>query len=189
MSVRISKWRAACTIGLCVASLGGCITSVNVGGSGGGGSTSSSAGSGGGQPLLKADKVDLLLVVDNSRSMADKQEILAATFADLVNGLINPPCIDDTTGFELPPPPNPQDMCPAGSHRLHAPVMDMHIGIISTSIGGHGADSCPDSDTTAGDCGTTPNLTNNDRSRARTRAAVHRHLPMRTRGFSCGIRH
>jgi hypothetical protein len=178
MGIRLSKWRTACIIGLTVGAFGGCVTSVNLGGGSGGGS-SSSTGSGGGQPLVKADKVDLLLVVDNSRSMADKQEILAATFADLVHGLINPPCIDNDTGQELPPPPNPQEACPPDSKRLHTPVTDMHIGVISTSIGGHGADSCPNMDTTAGDCGTTPNLTNNDKAHllARTDVCTNQQAP------------
>src|SRR5262249_28844740 len=130
------------------------------GGSSAGSGTSSSSG---GQPLIKADKVDLLLVVDNSRSMADKQEILAATFSELVNDLVNPPCIDDTTGAELPAPPAPLDPCRAGAHRWHQPVSDMHIGVISTSLGGHGADSCPDMDTATGDCGSKPNTTMNDK--------------------------
>src|SRR4051794_275113 len=36
------------------------------------------------------DKIDLLLVVDNSRSMADKQQILAATVPDVIRGLVAP---------------------------------------------------------------------------------------------------
>src|SRR5262249_16117915 len=41
------------------------------------------------------DKLDILLGIDNSRGMADKQEILAQTIPDLVLGLLNPPCVDD----------------------------------------------------------------------------------------------
>ena len=41
------------------------------------------------------DKIDLLLAIDNSISMADKQAILAAAVPDLVNRLVTPNCVDD----------------------------------------------------------------------------------------------
>jgi hypothetical protein len=41
------------------------------------------------------DKIDLVLGIDNSRSMADKQQILALAIPDLVKGLVNPRCLDD----------------------------------------------------------------------------------------------
>ena len=46
----------------------------------------------------KVDKIDLVLAIDNSRSMADKQEILALAIPDLVNGLVNPGCFDINSG-------------------------------------------------------------------------------------------
>src|SRR6266536_2613662 len=39
-------------------------------------------------------KLDLLLMIDNSASMADKHMILAQVVPDLVNRLVNPVCID-----------------------------------------------------------------------------------------------
>ena len=42
----------------------------------------------------RSDKVDILLVVDNSRSMADKQEILRTGVADLLGRFTNPRCVD-----------------------------------------------------------------------------------------------
>ena len=42
----------------------------------------------------KIDKIDLLFMIDNSASMADKQDILAAAVPDLVNRLIQPRCIN-----------------------------------------------------------------------------------------------
>jgi hypothetical protein len=40
------------------------------------------------------DKIDLLFMVDNSRSMTDKQEILRLALPDLVSRLVNPICVD-----------------------------------------------------------------------------------------------
>jgi hypothetical protein len=68
------------------------------------------------------DKIDLLFVIDNSISMADKQEILADAVPQLVNRLITPTEIDGVPEFE--------------------PVDDIHIGIVTSSLGGHGADIC-----------------------------------------------
>jgi hypothetical protein len=62
--------------------------------------------------VLRSSKVDLLLVIDNSISMADKQQALKSTIPDLVNRLTA-----------------------AGSG-----VTDLHVGIISSSLGDHGND-------------------------------------------------
>jgi hypothetical protein len=111
---------------------------AGVGGSGTGGDE------GGGPPLppASADKVDLLLVIDNSRSMSDKQEILSLTVPELMNRLINPVCVDEDGVAVAGQPATPDDDCPAGSERLFPAVTDIHIGVISTSIGGHGSDAC-----------------------------------------------
>lgn len=147
-------------------SLIACEGTVNVGGSGGGGGSGGHPG-----PLPKADKVDLLLVVDNSRSMADKQEILARATADLVQSITNPPCIDPN-GQLGQTPASPMDPCPPGQVRRHVPVKDMHVGVISTSIGGHGADSCPNEDTTSKECSPAVNTTNNDKAHLLSRTDV-----------------
>ena len=39
-------------------------------------------------------QIDLLLMIDNSRSMADKQQVLVQALPDLVAGLVNPRCVD-----------------------------------------------------------------------------------------------
>ncbi len=91
-----------------------------------------------------SDKVDLLLVIDNSRSMADKQELLKAAVPELLSMLTNPRCIDDKGMAAAQQPDLPSDPCPGGTQREFAPVDDMHIGVISSSIGGHGSDACVD---------------------------------------------
>ncbi len=90
-------------------------------------------------------KVDLVLMVDNSRSMADKQQVLAQAIPDLVTGIVNPACVD-AAGNPVPSAmqPTPTGACPAGTHRLAPPIDDMHVGLLSSSLGSFGADGCPD---------------------------------------------
>ncbi len=110
---------------LASAGCGGNSSSDGTGASGGSGGTGGAGGAGGsgglggsgGAPLQPTDKVDLLLMVDNSRSMADKQAILAEAVPRLVNQLLSP----------------------NGGGK---PVTDLHIGVISSSLGGHGGDQC-----------------------------------------------
>jgi len=70
------------------------------------------------------DKIDLLFMIDNSISMADKQAILADAVPQLLNRLITP-ATDPNTG-----------------EKEFQPVLDIHIGIVSSSLGGHGGDQC-----------------------------------------------
>ncbi|MBI5538261.1 MAG: hypothetical protein HY898_36400 [Deltaproteobacteria bacterium] len=120
---------------------GACVGCGGVGGSGG---TGGSAGTGGTGPdpyqttlyrATKVDKVDLLLMIDNSASMGDKQALLAAAVPDLVNRLVNPRCTDGSSA-------DSEGKCPSGSTREFPPINDIHIGVISSSLGGHGSDSC-----------------------------------------------
>ena len=130
------------------------------GGSGAGTATGGTGGTGGGEPATKVGKVDILFSIDNSRSMADKQEILSLALDDLITGLANPPCLDESGNSKGQPGPLAE--CPEGSSRLFQPVADIHIGIVSSSLGGHGSDACsPDG---AG------KASNNDRGRLISRS-------------------
>lgn len=97
-------------------------------------------------PQPAFDKVDLLLMIDSSSSMADKQEILADAVPDLVRGLVAPPCVDRATaaptGVRADPMKNERDACPAGSEPAFTPIADIHVGIVSSSMGGFGSSSC-----------------------------------------------
>jgi len=90
------------------------------------------------------EKIDLLLAIDNSKSMADKQTILSLAVPDLVRRLANPRCIDSEGQAVSEQPASPTDACPVGSEREFEPVLDMHIGIISSSLGGQGSTACAD---------------------------------------------
>jgi hypothetical protein len=93
-------------------------------------------------PQSRINKIDLLLVIDNSASMGDKQAILALAVPDLVRGLVNPLCIDDAGVAAPTQPALPTDPCPGKSFRDFNPVTDIHIGLLSSSLGSRGASSC-----------------------------------------------
>ncbi|MBI5531429.1 MAG: hypothetical protein HY898_01860 [Deltaproteobacteria bacterium] len=93
-------------------------------------------------PPKKVQRIDLLLMIDNSASMADKQDLLGQSVPDLMTRLANPQCIDSQTGKPVVQPAKPLDPCPEGSAREFNPVLDMHVAVITSSLGGHGADSC-----------------------------------------------
>jgi hypothetical protein len=82
-------------------------------------------------------KIDLLFVIDNRRSMADKQPWLGSAVFRLVERLVNPPCVDAETRLPLTTPGDPRDSCNSGKRRM-TPVHDLHVGFITSSLGGHG---------------------------------------------------
>ncbi len=88
------------------------------------------------------EAIDLLFVIDNSRGMTDKHEILRETLEAFVGRLVNPRCVDVETGAPTSQPQSPSDTCPLGERRELEPIRDLHIGIITTSLGGQGADAC-----------------------------------------------
>lgn len=130
---------------------GGGAGSGEFGGAGGeagaAGSLGEPGGTGGGGasvPELAAPvaKIDLLLMVDNSISMSDKQEILQRAVPDIVSRLVNPICVD-AAGNEYPPPPS-GGSCSAGQTRQFNAITDINLGIVSSSLGDAGADvACP----------------------------------------------
>jgi hypothetical protein len=67
------------------------------------------------------DKVDLLFVVDNSNSMANKQVSLRMQLPSLIRAL--------TTGERFPGDPNP-----------FPPLQDLHVGVVSSDMGVPGVD-------------------------------------------------
>jgi hypothetical protein len=86
------------------------------------------------------DKIDLLFMIDNSVSMADKQEILAAAVPVLLGRLVTPICVD---GNGVPTSGNSDvnGACATGSPEF-SPIGDIHIGIVSSSLGAHGGNVC-----------------------------------------------
>jgi hypothetical protein len=113
----------------------------------------------------KVNKIDLLFMIDNSSSMADKQNILGEAVPELVKRLIEPKCVDKITGEIVGDADNNQ--CRVGVLDFE-PIKDIHIGIVSSSLGSHGAGGvCNDLDDGRKD----PDPHNNDRGHL-----VHRTL-------------
>jgi hypothetical protein len=82
------------------------------------------------EELRQAEKrpVDILVVVDNSRSMQLEQANLAEQFPMLIHSLLNP------------------EIDPATGKPVHVPAYDLHIGVISTDMGtgGYSVETCAD---------------------------------------------
>jgi len=91
----------------------------------------------------QAGKVDLLLAIDNSISMAEKQQLFAKTLPELLTRLVNPHCLT-AAGAIATQPASPDTACPTGSQREFAPLRDLHVGVITSSLGAHGANGVRD---------------------------------------------
>lgn len=92
------------------------------------------------------EEIDLLFVIDNSVSMADKQALLEQAVPIMVTRLVTPDCVNEDGGRN----PNDGQDCesyPDGFAPEFSPVDDIHIGVITSSLGGFGtATSCADGD-------------------------------------------
>ena len=128
------------------------------------------------------DKVDILFMIDNSASMGDKQVLLADAVPDMLTRLVTPNCIDAQGNIQGSA--TQAGVCPAGSAVEFPPVHDMHIGIVSSSLGGrggagaanyNGSDECnPSADNTVVTTGLTPQH-NNDKGELLNRAGEDEH--------------
>lgn len=84
------------------------------------------------------DKLDLLLVVDNSIGMQPKQALLSSSLSHALGRLVNPPCVKEGSSVETPAA-SPSSACESGQRRLFQPVSDVHVGVVTSSLGSHGA--------------------------------------------------
>jgi hypothetical protein len=87
---------------------------------------------------VASDKLDLLLAIDNSASMGDKQDFLGDALPELLDRLLSPNCVDEG-GRVLAP--STAGTCAKGKPEF-PPLVDMHIGVISSSLGSRGSDIC-----------------------------------------------
>lgn len=112
--------------------------------------------------LTKTSKVDLLFAIDNSLSMGDKQRILAQTVPDLIGRMATPDCIA-SDGSRVPSEVG--GTCPNGGMLEFVPVTDIHIAVISSSLGAAGSSEI------CAEGGTNYNPTQEDMARLLTRSA------------------
>lgn len=112
--------------------------------------------------LTKTSKVDLLFAIDNSLSMGDKQRILAQTVPDLIGRMATPDCIT-SDGSRVPSEVG--GTCSNGGKLEFVPVTDIHIAVISSSLGAAGSSEI------CAEGGTNYNPTQEDMARLLTRSA------------------
>lgn len=94
-------------------------------------------------PINKIAKVDLLFVVDNSASMADKQALMKQAVPAMLNRLVTPNCVTkDPEGNVVQSEPGNREggavHCPTDMSLEFQPISDIHIGVITSSLGSHG---------------------------------------------------
>ena len=85
-------------------------------------------------------KVDLLFAIDNSASMADKQALLKDAVPDLIRRLLVPNCVDPAA-TERVLGTSENGKCATGELEFQ-PITDLHVGVVSSSIGGVGSSAC-----------------------------------------------
>jgi len=101
------------------------------------------------------DKIDLLFMIDNSISMSDKQAILADAVPLLVQRLVTPICVRSCTKADNCSPAQEKDGIPTGGNADATgkcamgspefnPIKDIHVGVITSSLGSHGAAGAKD---------------------------------------------
>lgn len=91
----------------------------------------------------RVSAVDIVLGVDNSRDMEFAQALLASSIDALVHALVNPSCLNANGVAILDQPASSSEPCPAGSARPREPITDIHLGVVTSSLGGLGSDACP----------------------------------------------
>jgi hypothetical protein len=89
------------------------------------------------------NKLDLLMMIDNSISMGDKQHLLADAMQHLVNRLVQPRCLD-AQGAPTGAQASPNGVCPADSQPEFLPFNDIHAAVVTSSLGAHGASGASD---------------------------------------------
>ena len=89
------------------------------------------------------DKVDLLLMVDNSNSMRENQTNIMAQFQTMIATLTSPPCVNPTNMT-----PHACDAANMADVPQYPAVKDMHVGVVDSDLGtpGSSVPGCANSD-------------------------------------------
>lgn len=122
-------------------SAGGAGATTGVAGAGGEAGTAGADGDSVEWTPLTVDRLDLLLVVDNSSGMQLKQNLLSSAIPRLLDGLTRYRCLsmtDPSADVVVRDDPS----CPAGYALAGRPLTDIHLGVITSSLGAYGGDYC-----------------------------------------------
>lgn len=87
------------------------------------------------------ERIDIVLAIDNSSSMQDKQKVLAKAVPVLVKRLVQPRCVTFegvATGAFV----DAEGKCAAGARPEFPPIKDINVGILSSSLGDLGTGRC-----------------------------------------------
>ncbi len=111
------------------------------------------------------DKLDISSSsIDNSASMGDKQAYLEKAIPDLITRLITPNCVSNADNVTVTGTStiaaDGTASCPSGSAPRFPAVHDMHIGVVSSSLGPRLGDKQP-ADGSGGECIATSSITIN----------------------------
>jgi hypothetical protein len=86
------------------------------------------------------DKVDILFAIDNSASMGDKQELFKEAVPDLIHRLLVPDCETPDGKTRTAPTSTAGALsCPTGMALEFPPVHDLHLGVVTSALGGGGS--------------------------------------------------
>ncbi len=98
---------------------------------------------------IAKDKVDILLVVSNAPGTDDLHHYLAAGVPEMLRRFAQPDCRDANGVVVLAhgatdPNTDPSGRygCPEGSRPPFAPIVDLHVGVVSSDMGSQGSDQC-----------------------------------------------
>ena len=89
-------------------------------------------------PATPTRKIDLLFMVQNSAAMEGVGPYLQASVPELIDRLINPSCIDGAGNVVAA---SVGGVCATGTLEFQ-PIDDLHVGIVTSSLGGRGGDQC-----------------------------------------------
>ena len=109
-------------------------------GDAGAGDDGAGGGDDGGAPLPvpRTGKLDLLFVIQNTGQMVGVGDYLQAAVPAMFDRFIHPNCVD--AGGSVVGPSS-SGTCASGQLEFQ-PVADIHVGIMTSSLGGRGSDQC-----------------------------------------------